>query len=1183
MRYFYVFCFFITTIFASTAAPNASVKFIRNEGQWETSILFKAEIPGGYLLVRRTGIQYVFFDTKALAALHAGGITDSKGARIAPGPIKGHSFEMTFQEANASPRIETAVKSPTIYNYFIGNDPTKWRGNVSAYDEIYLKDIYPDIDFKLYSYDQSLKYEYIAKPKADVSKIRMKYAGLDELSIQNKKLNYKTSVNTATEFEPYSFQVIGSKTVEVKSGFRLKNNEVQFEFPEKYDASQSLTIDPELVFSTYSGSKSDNWAQTATYDADGNLFAGGSVFGGEFPVTNGSFQVNADAGSMPNSMTNTKGYGITDVVIMKLAGNGSQLLYATYLGGDASDVPHSLIANSKGELVIFGTTASSNFPTTSASYKRKHAGGSLFGVYGSFSTDDEDPNFTGIGFERGSDIFVAVLSKDGRNLVGSTYLGGKANDGFNDTRALTIKNYGDEFRGEVVVDKDDNIYLASITASTDFPLVNASQQTKGAGYDAVVCKLNPNCSQLLWSTYLGGNNFDGAYGIKVDDAGKIFVCGQTFSSNLPVTTGVHGQAYGGSGDGFIAKFSAAGAIEQMTYMGTTEADANFFLEIDNEDNVYVFGLTQGPYPVSDGVYRNANSGQFVHCLDKNLSKTVFSTVVGTGRGRGRIDIVPTAFLVNDCGNIYLAGWGGKVNSATTKNLNRFSTTTGLPVTQDAYQATTTGSNFYLMILEKNAKSLLYATFFGSAAPKDPTGEVGDHVDGGTCRFDKHGYIYHSACACLSRGEDHIATFPIKNAYQPQHQSSNCNMAAFKFEIDALKADFEIKNEANRPVTEVCAPAKINFYDLSKGAKTYEWVINENVITRTKDMIGYNFTTPGTYTIKLRIYNKITCRTTDSTVKTFLVKGFVAQAKGDTLVCPNSPVQLSALGGVKYTWSPAAGLDNAGIANPVAKVQSTTRYTVTIEKEGCTVNKDVTIKVEDDKKDFLATGGKEICAGQSVELKATGYATKFTWSGPGMQDSPGTIITVSPTKTSTYTVSCEYPDGCKPTRTVTVVIDESFKPDFTYSVTHDCTKPYELTFTNNTQNAAEFKWSMGNADTLNALIPQAYRYNKGGTFQVTLKAFNKIGCELSITKSIDVPENEGKVPNVITPNNDGKNDHFITGFKDVTIDIYNRYGKLIYESKDYQNDWGKDIPSGTYYYIFSTASGTSCKGWVTVID
>ncbi|MDZ7936168.1 MAG: hypothetical protein U5M51_14620 [Emticicia sp.] len=318
--------------------------------------------------------------------------------------------------------------------------------------------------------------------------------------------------------------------------------------------------------------------ETATYDADGNLFAGGSVFGLDFPVTNGAFQVKGSP-TTASSSESVAGYGITDVVIMKFSADGSTLLYSTYLGGNASDVPHSLVANSKGELVIFGTTSSNDFPIGRSSYQKTFAGGSLTGIYSSFSTPDQDPNFVGIGFERGTDIFVAVLSVDGKSLVGSTYIGGKANDGFNDTRALNIKNYGDEFRGEVVVDKDDNIYFASITASTDFPLVKQSQNLKGAGFDGVVCKLNRTCSQLLWSTYLGGNNFDAAYGIKVTDAGKIYVSGQTFSANLAVKEEAYRKIYGGSGDGFIAKFSTEGTIEQITYVGTSEADINFFWKL----------------------------------------------------------------------------------------------------------------------------------------------------------------------------------------------------------------------------------------------------------------------------------------------------------------------------------------------------------------------------------------------------------------------------------------------------------------------------------------------------------------------------------------------------------------------------------------------------------------------------
>ncbi|MFN3489741.1 MAG: hypothetical protein ACK4YV_11430, partial [Emticicia sp.] len=176
MKYLYFIIFAVSSI-VSFATPKPSVKFIRNEGQWDATIRFRADIPGGYLLVKNSGLQYIFYDTQALAAIHAGNL-DPKSGRKSIGAIKAHAYEMTFAEANPTPKIEAISPTNATYNYFIGNDPTKWKANVVAFDEIYLRDIYPDIDFKLYSFDQSLKYEYIAKPKADVSKIKMKYEGL---------------------------------------------------------------------------------------------------------------------------------------------------------------------------------------------------------------------------------------------------------------------------------------------------------------------------------------------------------------------------------------------------------------------------------------------------------------------------------------------------------------------------------------------------------------------------------------------------------------------------------------------------------------------------------------------------------------------------------------------------------------------------------------------------------------------------------------------------------------------------------------------------------------------------------------------------------------------------------------------------------------------------------------------
>jgi gliding motility-associated-like protein len=294
------------------------------------------------------------------------------------------------------------------------------------------------------------------------------------------------------------------------------------------------------------------------------------------------------------------------------------------------------------------------------------------------------------------------------------------------------------------------------------------------------------------------------------------------------------------------------------------------------------------------------------------------------------------------------------------------------------------------------------------------------------------------------------------------------------------------------------------------------------------------------------------------------------------------VQLHAEGGDKYTWSPATDLSSTSISNPIAKPKTTTKYSVLIEKDGCSVNKDITIKVEDNKVDFIVNTGKEICAGQSTTLMATGKATKFTWSGPNIKDTVATQIVVKPLQTSTYIVQGEYADGCKPIRTITITVDNSFKPNFDYSISQDCGKPYQLTFTNKTTNASAFSWTLG-SDSLKAAIPENYRFSKGGEYNVTLKAYNKSGCELSTTKSIDIPENDGKIPNVITPNNDGKNDNFVIGFKNATVEIYDRYGKQIFVSKNYQNDWGKDISAGTYYYILTTPTGVYCKDWVTVVN
>lgn len=1165
MRIFFTILFYLL-INTAFAVPNPSIKFIKNEGQWDASVLFKADIAGGYLLVKQQSLQYVFYDTKALADIHFGNKNEPNSRTISS--ISGHSFEMSFKECNQNSSLKTPKPNQIFHNYFIGNDPTHWKTNVPTYDEITLQNIYEGIDFRLYSLDQNLKYEYIVKPNADISKIRMKYEGLDEIKVENQQIKYRTSVNIVKEFEPYSYQIINNKNVEIASKFRLKDNEVSFELPENYDKSKTLVIDPELVFSTYSGSRADNWAQTATYDSDGNLYAGGTVFGSQFPVTVGSFQTTVGGAQIGDSFLGVA--SLTDIVIMKFSADGSQLLYSTFLGGQSSEVAHSLITNSKGQLVIFGTTASRNFPTSGNAFQRAFGGGTSVA---------SDPLTTQIGMVGGTDIFVAVLSKDGKQLVGSTYVGGSSNDGINDTRNLEIRNYGDEFRGEVFVDKNDNIYFASTTTSTNFPLKNAFQNVKSTSSDAVICKLSADCTTLLWGTYLGGNGFDNATGIRVTADDEIFVCGATTSTNLASKTDALNPKNSGKLDGYIAKYSN-NSLVQLTYLGTNQSDLTALIDIDKNGNVYALGLTNGAYPINGAVYNKPNSGQYIHCLDKNLTKTNFSLTFGTGRA-GKVDIVPTAFLVNDCGNIYVAGWGGKINFPTeSRTLNANSTTTGLQVTDDAIQKTTTGNNFYFMILESEAKSLLYGTFFGGNPADFPkiSDERGDHVDGGTCRFDKNGIIYHSACSCRSS----LVSFPLKNAYSSSHNSDNCNMAAFKIDLGALKADFDISDGTTQNPKELCAPANLSFQNKSIGAKSYEWELNGNVVSRLKDFTA-RFALAGEYKMKLKIYNKITCKFIDSTERVFRIRSFESSAAGDTSVCSDTPVQLKAAGGDKYTWSPSVGLNASNIANPIAKASSTTKYTVTIERDGCKVNRDVTVKVDNAKPDFIVSPTREICKGQEITLGVTSKAIKTTWVRPNLPDTVATFITVKPQQSTTYTVKAEYTDGCIPQKDIRVIINDDFKPNFDYSITQSCNKPYELIFTNSSQNASKFIWKMGNGDSLAVKVPENYRYTSAGNYNITLKAYNSIGCELVTTKSIEIPDADGKVPNIITPNNDGKNDTFVVGYKDTHLQIFDRWGKLVYESEKYQNDWGKGIYAGTFYFVIKLTDGNECKGFLTVLN
>ena len=198
-----------------------------------------------------------------------------------------------------------------------------------------------------------------------------------------------------------------------------------------------------------------------------------------------------------------------------------------------------------------------------------------------------------------------------------------------------------------MVDSQDQVYIVSTSSSSNFPL---AANSRNGSTDAVVFQMSSNLASLNWSRYFGGTGNDAGYGLKVAPNGKVFITGSTSNTGLPNAVNNHQ----GGLDGFIARFSNTGAIEASRYLGTSQVDLSFLIDIDKLGAVYVFGQTKGIYPVTAGTWRTPSGSQFVHKFHEDLTQTIFSTRWGTANGQP--NIVPTAFNVDACLNILMSGW-----------------------------------------------------------------------------------------------------------------------------------------------------------------------------------------------------------------------------------------------------------------------------------------------------------------------------------------------------------------------------------------------------------------------------------------------------------------------------------------------------------------------------------------------
>ena len=1042
-------------------------EFVQNLGQWEAPVLYKATIHGGALFFERNSFVVTHLDPNQLAAFHE---AKHSGTPYTSSFIDAAAYRVTFLNSLQETKVTGIQPFDYYYNYYIGRDAKRWASHVSIYNHLTYNQLYPGIDLYFLGEGDYLKYEFHVAAGGDPKQIQLHYDGLKSISKAGEELLLHTAVDRVLELAPFAYQINEKgDTIHVDCSYALSKNVVSFSLGQ-YDSALPLVIDPTVVFSSYSGSTADNWGYTATYDSHGNLYGGGIVFDIGYPIVP----------IPPDGAYQTDFAGQVDVGISKFDASGSFLHYSTYLGGNKADIPHSLHINDNDELYIFGTTGSADFPVTEDAFGTSFNGG---------------PNITlstTMSFPSGSDIFVSKLSADGTQLPASTYIGGSGNDGLNTAVGL-CKNYGDEHRGEIIVDENSNVYVVTSTYSTDFPTTtNGYISNPLGGQDACVFKMSQDLSTMIWSTYFGGSGNDAGYSMYVAADKSVYFCGGTTSNDLPVSHNAYQPLHADNGtvaDGYIAHLSSNGNLQlHSTYLGKSGYDQGYLIQGDNDDFPHVFGQTSasGLQWVYNAAYFVPNGGQFMIKLSKDLTSAVWSTAFGTGRGGP--DISPTAFLVDYCDNIYVSGWGGT-------NINGFGGTNGLPLTDYAFQNTTDNNDFYFMAISNDANNLVYATYFGSP-------DANDHVDGGTSRFDKHGKIYQAVCAGC-RGQSSFPT--TQGAYSTINGSDNCNLGVVKidFNMPIVVADFLMPNV-------VCLPDVVTFQNFShlvssQTSTSILWDFGDGT-TSSEWEPQHLYSQPGYYEVTLTVHDLSSCNSVDSLKKKILVLSNTSFTLPPVSICKGDYAELGFPPsiGVNYQWSPAGSLNNPSLSNPIATPIVTTLYTLTATTAACVDIIYQTVEVHD--LSVSLSGDTMICFGESTTLTANVTTTdNYTIEWSKSADFQSIIatnvpsITVTPISSHTYyarvtTDFCIKIIPCHITVSTVKLIGKPnyllcFEPDLTLQVLCSCgTPPYQ------------FLWQLDDGES--STNPQP-TFTPQQSTNYTLTVTDAIGCTATASGSITV--------------------------------------------------------------------------------
>ena len=593
--------------------------FIHNEGQVNDKALFYAKTSKYTLWLTKEGL--VFDITRRIKE------KNSKSTISIPKDVNNpEDFEherdvsrLIFLDSNKNPEVVPVDKTEHRVNYFIGSDESKWRSDISTSRAVSYKELYKNIDLKVYGLEKKIEYDFIVRPGGEVSDIRFEYKDVKKTEIDEKRnLVIETDFGALQHAKPVCYQMIEGKKTRIEAEFKkIKKNIYAFRV-EEYNKDYELIIDPLiLIYSTFLGGSGADMGFGITVDKKGAVYVTGSTQSTDFPTK--------------KPIQRVYGGGDEDVFITKINPKGNALLYSTYLGGDSYDAGDSIAVDRKGAAYVTGYTWSTDFPTKKP-------------IQGNKGGDSHD-------------VFITKINSKGNALSYSTYLGGsKWQSG-----------------SSIAVDKQGAAYVTGYTFSNDFPTQNPIQGNSAGNGDAFITKIRSSGTALIYSTYLGGSDGDYGHGIAVDSKGAAYVTGQTNSSNFPIKKPVQTKIKGYY-DAFITKINPKGnGLSYSTYLGGSQKrtedpeESGECIVVDEEGAAYVAGYTNSTnFPLKNAFQETHRGGLhdvFVTKVYRKGSSLIYSTYLGgLGSDRGY------SIAVDKKGTAYVAGFTESANFPTKKPL-----------------------------------------------------------------------------------------------------------------------------------------------------------------------------------------------------------------------------------------------------------------------------------------------------------------------------------------------------------------------------------------------------------------------------------------------------------------------------------------------------------------------------------